>query len=338
MSLSVWETIAYAKDRKETLTGWKRFFSVDFEAIQTFLVLCPGEFARTYPDPRSNGILIVTRFENRWAAYPEPDSADQSADIELVEGDVQLYRLDVAALRENLRKALGVDGPSGSVHPGLECLGSCTQGPKRRRVYWVQSHDDASAIIGGQEVITRAGSNSCVILTSLGEATDRMLTAAGVSGVGLEERLKLRPGHVEGGCGIACRHLESRGMLTRDPDNLLEEASTNVFGLVVSVGRFRYLPGFNQVWIGDDLYDLRDRTKAKLCIQFMVESKAFDTGSAVHFLSEIDPYVRQHGNFPPAADIKIDHYFKDSTGQLSELRRRLIHSVRGSGRYFLKVE
>ncbi len=215
MNLPLWTTIAYTKHRKDPLAGWKLFFGDQFEAIRPFLVPCPGEHARSYPHPE-RGTLCLSRFEDRWAAYADPESGGDEDDIELTEADVLLHRLDVAAMRECLRTALGIDGPSSSVGPDLECLGTCTQGPKRRRVFWVQSRDDASAIVSGQEVISRSGAGGCAIVTSLGEVTDRMLGAAGVSGVGLEERIKVTPGTVEGGCGIACRHLAPGDLSVRD--------------------------------------------------------------------------------------------------------------------------
>ena len=104
-----------------------------------------------------------------------------------------------------------------------------------------------------------------------------------------------------------------------------------------SHGRLQYRPGFDEVWFDGTRYDLRTRTKARLCLQFLVEQEAFDAGSARHLVDEIDPYVRAHGNFPRAADIQIKHYFNDRTGMLSKLRRELVRSAGRDGRYFLKV-
>ena len=104
-----------------------------------------------------------------------------------------------------------------------------------------------------------------------------------------------------------------------------------------SRGRLQYRPGFDEVWLDGNRYDLRKRTKARLCLQFLVEQEAFDAASARHLVDEIDPYVRTHGNFPRAAEIQIKHYFNDRTGMLSKLRRELVRSAGRDGRYFLKV-
>jgi hypothetical protein len=50
----------------------------------------------------------------------------------------------------------------------------------------------------------------------LSESVDRMLAAAGVSGVSLAGNLSLTAGKVEGGCGIACRHMAPKDLSVRD--------------------------------------------------------------------------------------------------------------------------
>lgn len=106
---------------------------------------------------------------------------------------------------------------------------------------------------------------------------------------------------------------------------------------VLVVGRLRYLPGFDDVWVGTEHYNLRERKKARLCLQYLVDRRAFDAASARHLVEEIDLYVRREGDFPRAADVKIGHYFHDPTGRLPKLRQDLIRSAGGNGRYFLNV-
>jgi len=186
--------------------------------------------------------------------------------------------------------------------------------------------------------LPRNAERRCNPLRREDAAADRTSSPEGLIRGVLEEKLQHPPGLAEVGSGIARQHLHSQSSQNRVSGDLLEETTRDVNGRVFQIGMLKYLTGFKQVWIGSKVYDLQERTKARLCIQFMVESKAFGASSAVHLLDQIDPYVRRQGNFPKAADIKIDHYFKDSKGRLSELRRRLIHSVRRSGRYYLKVE
>jgi hypothetical protein len=109
-------------------------------------------------------------------------------------------------------------------------------------------------------------------------------------------------------------------------------------GGILARGRLRYRPGFEDVWVGDTHFDLRERSKARFCLQYLVENGAFDASSARHLVDEIDPYVREKGNFPRAAEIKIGHYFNDRTGTLRRLRNELIASTGRDGCYFLRVD
>lgn len=103
------------------------------------------------------------------------------------------------------------------------------------------------------------------------------------------------------------------------------------------VGQLRYRPDFNDVWVGEQHYDLRERTKARLCVRYLVEHGAFEAATARHLVEEIDPFVRQHGNFLPTADIRIHHYFNDRNGPLTQLRKALIQSAGRQGRFYLNV-
>jgi len=109
--------------------------------------------------------------------------------------------------------------------------------------------------------------------------------------------------------------------------------------VIHTVGRFRYVDGCEDIWLGDEYYDLRERKKARLCIDYLVQNQAFEPSAARHFVNEIDVHVRENGNYPPAADIKIDHYFNDQTGRLPNLRKELI-SVSGErdGKFYLKTD
>jgi hypothetical protein len=119
----------------------------------------------------------------------------------------------------------------------------------------------------------------------------------------------------------------------------LVECSAGARGERVLVeGRLRYLAGLEDVWLGSIHFDLRSRDKARLCLEYLVRKKAFDSGSARNLVDEIDPYVREKGNFPRAAEIKIDDYFRDRAGKLQVLRRELIASAGRSGCYFLRVD
>jgi len=103
-------------------------------------------------------------------------------------------------------------------------------------------------------------------------------------------------------------------------------------------GRLRYGPGFEDVWVGDTHFDLRERARARLCVQYLAEAEAFDAASARSFADEIDPYVREKGGFGILRDIRLNDYFNDRTGELRRLKRELIASAGRNGRYFLRVK
>ena len=141
--------------------------------------------------------------------------------------------------------------------------------------------------------------------------------------------------------GVGAKPDNSNSKANQDPkgDNAPHSQTTpNSTVEFKTKGRLRYSSDFQDVWLDQTHFNLRNRRKAQLCLQFLIERQAFASASACHLVNEIDMYVRQQGNYPRSADIKVDHYFKDSKGPLTELRQRLIHSVKGTGRYYLKVE
>lgn len=228
--MDFWTLLAHVRSRKDCLAGWARIFAADFDAVRSMLHPCPGEYCTTYPDPQTGGLLNLSRFGDRWAAYRDPEADDDGPDIELTEADVLLYRFDGDGLRELLRAALGVVGPSSALDASLECLGTCTQGPKRRRVYWCHARNEAESLTGVQHVIARAGTDGCAVLPTLSEAADRILAEAGVSGVYLAGNISLAADGAHGGCGIACRHVPdlSRRALQGHLDGRLDRVERGV--------------------------------------------------------------------------------------------------------------
>jgi len=110
----------------------------------------------------------------------------------------------------------------------------------------------------------------------------------------------------------------------------------------IKIGRLEYDEGFSDVWFRGEHYNLRERAKARACIQFLADGKSFDRKSALHFEKEIDPHVREQCKLEPLpgnAETKIHHYFNPSKSKTAKLGREIIKSAgRGTGRYFLNVE
>ncbi|HNU50183.1 MAG TPA: hypothetical protein PKJ98_04610 [Verrucomicrobiota bacterium] len=210
MNMDFWTLVACLREQKESLAGWKQFLGAGFDAVRPMLRLCPGEYCRMYPDPQGGCMTQVGGYKGRWWLNFDPDAGYYDRHVELTEADVQLYRLDGDAFRERVRAALGILGPSSSVGPRIECLGNCSQGPKRRRVYHCHARNEAEAMAGAMDVIGRAGADGCALLPKLSENVDRMLATVGVSGVDLASGLVPDAEAIRGGCGIVCRHLRER--------------------------------------------------------------------------------------------------------------------------------
>ena len=105
-----------------------------------------------------------------------------------------------------------------------------------------------------------------------------------------------------------------------------------------SIGNFHYLTGMEDVWLSGRHYDLREHKRARLCLICLAEANALDEKSALHFLEEIDPYVRAQGKIEPLgkySNIKIQDYFRDPTGEIAILGQVLIKAVGGNGKYYL---
>ncbi len=108
-----------------------------------------------------------------------------------------------------------------------------------------------------------------------------------------------------------------------------------------SIGNFHYLTGMEDVWLGGRHYDLREHKRARLCLICMAEANAVDEKSALHFLEEIDPYVRAQGKIDPLgkySNIKIQDYFRDPTNEITSLGQLLIKAVGGNGKYYLSPD
>jgi len=110
--------------------------------------------------------------------------------------------------------------------------------------------------------------------------------------------------------------------------------------IIHTIGRLEYREGFKDVWLGKEHFDLRGRTQARLCLEYLVAKQALTENSARHFADEIDPYVREKGGNcgrGKFSEIKIKQYFNDRKGRLPRLRSDLIRTVEGSGKYYLET-
>jgi hypothetical protein len=103
----------------------------------------------------------------------------------------------------------------------------------------------------------------------------------------------------------------------------------------IKLGRLEYRPGFDEVWVDGQRFDLTTRIPARRCLQFLVEKEAFDVRRAREF-AEIHAFVVEElGSM--ANEPRIHHYFNDAKRKLTRLRSELIKPVARTGRYYLAV-
>lgn len=202
--MDFWSLIAQTTDYRDAIAGWRFYFGRDFESARPYLIACPGEYCSTYPDPTSGRRLQLTHYQGRWAAYREED--DCAEDLILKETDVQLYRLDLRLLNENIRQSVGMSSASGSPSSLLHRLGNCPKGPKSRKAYVMYSIEEADVMLGAHGMSSRIDSDSCLFLPSLFDSVQSVLSEKGISAVQLSDNYFISEGKVSGDCGIVCRN------------------------------------------------------------------------------------------------------------------------------------
>lgn len=110
--------------------------------------------------------------------------------------------------------------------------------------------------------------------------------------------------------------------------------------MIHRVGRLAYRNGFADVWLGEEHFDLSRRAKARACLRFLVEQRAFEADSARDLITEIDPYVRAQCRLPELpgyGELKIHHYFNPSKSDVARLGRELIRPAGRNGRYYIAI-
>lgn len=259
------------------------------------------------------------------------------ADFEVAEEDLKTWRANTGAVCYALAKSLGCYTRGETCYSaGLRMVGLV---PSPSTGVYLLTQDDAHSFRGAVGALTINVRRRFVLIAPTGRFMDdlcwKFLEDRFASFLDLETHFELQQDGTIRASDEALRVVRQRA--GRGQKHQKQSRSSNPDPEILSQGRLRYRPGFEDVWLGDNHYDLRGRVKARLCIQYLVEQRAFDAKSGRHLLDEIDAFVRQQGDFPPAADIKIDHYFNDRKGKLPELRKALIAASGRDGRYFLKT-
>jgi len=84
----------------------KQLLQEDFETLKHFIYKVPGKVATSYPDPVWGCLLLVRqKLDGGYVAFPTGEDAGiNEEDVVLTDEDVQMWSLDVAAVK----KAVGI--------------------------------------------------------------------------------------------------------------------------------------------------------------------------------------------------------------------------------------
>jgi hypothetical protein len=127
------------------------------------------------------------------------------------------------------------------------------------------------------------------------------------------------------------------------PEKINEDSKpkTPQAALSGSHGRLRWHNDFKEVRLGEVLYNLEKRKKARFCIKYLVATEAYDEARAQHLETKIDPYVRENArmeDLPESSkfNLRIQQYFLGNKN-LEKLCSELI-VLAGNGHYYLTTQ
>jgi hypothetical protein len=318
---------------------WRARLNSDFDRVRTAFLRKRDESAQSYPCSSCGCAHEVVKHDDGQVVAVCRCEPCSCGDISLKVEDLALLELNWQKLGRAVAAALGCDRKEAAFGLPQTAQVAAFSGAALPIVLTIQTGTSAMQSVVGQLVAKLRERFAVLAPTSrfVDAHVRSMLTNAKARFFDLESHLKLTAaGAFFQASKSACDLFSSLVADAKEPasDDVASSSDRRL-----KLGKLRYLPDFNDVWLDDEHYDLRSRQKARLCLQYLVENQAFDADSARHFTKEIDPYVRTHGNYPRSADPKIDHYFNDSDGKLPALRRALIQkSGRRDGRYFLKAK
>lgn len=345
-----WECIESLPTQAAVLADWERALGKEFALARGYLEATTersmdhpcthqsscGCVHRVIPPGKRTGLVAVCE-----CGCPP---------IKLQDKDLVVYELGEFTLGEAVRRAFGFERISRRWNP-LEKRGDPkvigSVGTQRHSVYLCcDVREDSLPELIDEQFLLGAEPSLLVTMTATYHTAilKAKLRRLGWGLLALSETIEL--GH--GGrlrCTVDIESVVSAiGKVNDVMPSLLPERAVAGDALrpteqIIVGSRLKYLPGFNDVWLDGEPYDLRKWGKARACLQLLIENQAFAADSAMHLVDEIDPYVREQNNLDPAphSSIKIQYYFKDG-GPLRDLCKAIVKAVPGERRYFLKVD
>ncbi len=333
--MSTWSCLEDIPGLSAVKAEWQGFLGGDFERFRKAFLEEASRTARSFPCPHDCGFdhRVRRRTDGSFVGLQHRDAACK--DLNLTAQDVAVWELNVERLGQAVVAALGGQGQvRASGIAGVWEIGTV---PGSNVPVMLCLHERADEFCGAVAEITGRLRDRFLLVAP----TNRFLT------IGARDLLKNVNAEFldlethftwasSGGLKAGKAALEVVARLSRP--HLGTGQISVAADQIQALGKLKYRPGFNEIWFDGKLYDLSQRPKARLCIEYLVTQNATSPASARHLKSEIDPYVLQKGNYLKADDIKIQHYFKDEDGTLTALRNGLIKVVYGKGKYYLKVD
>lgn len=351
MATGLWNTLEVLADvhpPAAVLAEWRRLAGSEHAALDSFL--CPTQrLAQNYPCLGDRDCGCRHEIETTELFSLCQCEMGVCEPVKLSPSDIIIYELDVPRFGNMVGGALGFEPSDGArataASPKISLAGihAETRSPVFLSLCAIESE-----LLTNLEGLAAFCGEPFIVLSPTG----RMRSAAvgaflqrercafvplasclALKGVGFRVTSSIQPilARFSAGCGTRS---ENRGLKLDDSPSRKKTSGQR--------GRLRFENDFLDIWLGEERYDLRERNKARLCIQYLFAKAAFDKTSACHFEKQIDPFVRKHSKLEPlpnCAETKLHHYFNPSTGKLAQLGRDLVQSAgRGSGRYFLNVE
>lgn len=344
----LWPALERLTSGAALLVDWQRVLGDEFDAAKAFLQPT-AEKSSSYPcmDPLPCGCRhrIVEPLSSQNPTWPNAACQCEDDDCSpffVAEKDRIIWKLDVPKLSERIRKAAGFDkcDAEENFKDGRVALVG-TWGMAQSWVFLASPHDSASLLRQINQVANVRENGFILLIPSLVHHTEEVSRT-----LARQRSLMLAADgflHLDGSGRFSLVNAEGFNSLLNDwakrnrGDTSAPEKRAKAT-VPQENGRLRWANDFKEIRLGDALYNLENRKKARYCLQYLISKRAFDEGSARHLENEIDPFVRKMARMvalPESSrgNLRIQQYFLGNK-TTEKLCRELVRSA-GNGRFYL---
>ncbi len=293
MSRGIWNTLELLAEGHRpaaVLEEWQKLTGSDNGMVGTFL-RATSRLAGDYPCPKEPGCgwrrELVPMDEDQWMARCARDIGNCRGTV-LPQQDLTIHELDVERFGNAVGGALGFEPVVGTgVTTAVPKIWPAGIHAETRSPVFLSLCPNATELVTNLECMTAVCGEPFIVLAP----TARVRSAA-VGAFLQRERCAFIPlasclapngagFRVTGSIRPILDRFAAGLVVPRNAAFMLNE--TAGADQRITVGRFGYLPEFNDVWVDGKPYDLRGHEKARLCIKFLVDEKAFNRSAAKIF-------------------------------------------------------